>query len=193
MLYKISFLLFVVFVFTACHSNKSDKKFIDEDELGFIDADVNSADTELPHKAAFTKATPGVSGTLVRSFENAPPLIPHNTDGFFPIKINNNICFTCHLPDNAKATGATSMPKTHFTNLRPKMTEVEGKMVFDEQKTLTQEDLEKPNNAYFNCSQCHVPQAEVSMNIENLFTPEFRDEFNLHESNLKDRLTEGIE
>lgn len=193
MLYKFSFLISAALLITSCHSNQNDNTYIDEDELGYIYSDVNSADTELPHKAAFAKATPGLAGTINRSFENAPPMIPHNTDGFFPIKINNNICFTCHLPDKAKESGATPLPKTHFTNLRPKMTEVEGKMVFEEQKELTQEDLKKPNNAYFNCSQCHVPQAEISVNIENLFTPEFRNEFNLHESNLKDRLNEGIE
>lgn len=193
MIYKFSFLFLVALAISSCHSNKNDTSYIDEDKLGIIYADVNSADTELPHMAGFAKATPGVAGTLDRSFENAPPLIPHNTDGFFPIKIDNNICFTCHLPDKAKESGATSMPKTHFTNLRPHMTEKDGKLVFEETKELTQEDLKEPNNAYFNCSQCHVPQAEVSVDIENLFTPEFRNEFNLHESNLKDRLNEGIE
>lgn len=180
-------------ILLSCSQNKNaQKQLIDEDKLGFIEADVESEETNLKSKAEYVSDVPGSSLVIERSFENAPPMIPHTTANFFPITRENNICFSCHLPERVKESGAVPLPATHFISLRPQMgeeggiyyTTFEGKMALSETKNF--------NNAYFNCSQCHVPQAEVTANIENLFTPEFRDAIRRDKSQLKELLKEGV-
>lgn len=176
----------------GCQGNRSES-YIDEDELGIIDASVRSEDTHLSEKAEYGNLQPGQAGTLERSFENAPPLIPHTTSGFFPIKKENNICLSCHMPEMTEQSGAIAIPATHFTSLRPQMVEVDGVLQFVEEDKVHIQDMNKLNHAYFNCSQCHVPQAEVTVDIENLFSPEFREEFGLERSSLREKLREGVE
>jgi len=183
--------LSILLIAISC-GQKNDQS-IDEDSLGIIDADVKSEETNLKSKAKFGDSKPGDSETLNRSFENAPPLIPHTTEGFLPIKIENNICLSCHMPDKVKETGAVAIPKMHFTNLRPALKEVNGKYEFANGDTLVREEKELLNNAYFNCNQCHVPQANISVDIKNLFTPEFREEFGLEKSTLDKQFNDGIE
>ncbi len=191
---KIQVFLLIAILFASCSGEKrQQKQMIDEDKLGFIEADVKSENTNLRSKAEYGISLPGNSETIERAFENAPPLIPHTTTGFFPIKIKNNICFSCHLPDKAKAVGATPLPETHFTDLRPEMEQKDGVYYTTFEGKLAISKIKNFNNAYFNCSQCHVPQAEVSVNIENLFTPEFRDVLYRKRSGLEKTIKEGIE
>lgn len=179
-------LIFVV----ACQSPKETK--IDEDKLGFIDADLNSDETNFKTKANFNTDKPAAGSTMERSFENAPPMIPHTTLGFFPIKMDNNICLSCHMPDKVEESGAREISKTHFQTWRPQLVLVDGKYVNPEDAEVFVKDMEKLNNAYFNCSQCHAPQADVTIDIENLFTREFRETFGIKESDLKNRVSEGV-
>ncbi len=183
-------LLLAVFLFSC--NQKSQNGLIDEDKLGLIDADVKSDETNLKEKAKYDDRMPGKANAIDRSFENAPPLIPHSTAGFFPIKIKNNICLSCHMPDKAKETGAKELPETHFMDWRPKPEETDGVYSIAPNDSVNVERFDKLNNSYFNCSQCHVPQTEVTVNIENLFTPKFREEFGLEKSNLNKNVNEGI-
>lgn len=185
--YLIIVLLFLVY---SCGSNEDN--LIDENKLGIIDASVKSDETNLKEKAKYPNTVPGQGEALERAFENAPPMIPHTTKGFFPITIKNNICLACHMPDKAKETGAKEISKTHFMNWRPKAEEINGKYTIVKNEELTNEKLDKLNNSYYNCSQCHVPQAEIKIDIKNLFTPEFREEHGLENSNLNEKVSEGI-
>jgi cytochrome c-type protein NapB len=109
-----------------------------------------------------------------RSYENAPPLIPHSVDGLLPITRNNNACLGCHMPEVASSMGATPIPKTHFMDFR------------------SQKMLDHLAQQRFNCSQCHVPQANVKPLVENKFKPEYRDPEEKKRSNLIDTLNEGV-
>ncbi|MEN8115607.1 MAG: nitrate reductase cytochrome c-type subunit [Bacteroidota bacterium] len=189
---KIIYLLAIIVAVSCSESKKQDKILIDEDKLGFIDADVASEETNLKSKAEYEIAIPGESEVIERSFENAPPLIPHTTVNFFPITIKNNICFSCHLPEKAEEVGAIELPETHFTDLRPELEKKGGIYYTTFEGEVAISKTNNFDNAYFNCSQCHVPQAEVSADIENLFTAEFRNALNRERSGLKDQLTEGI-
>jgi len=182
--------LSIVLIAFSCSQNVDES--IDEDTLGIIDADVKSEETNLKAKAKFSDLKAGDSKTINRSFENAPALIPHSVEGFFPIKKENNICLTCHMPDKVEESKAIAIPKTHFTNLRPALKEIDGKYYFAKADTLVRMEIEDLNFAYFNCSQCHVPQAEISVDIKNLFTPEFREEFGLEKSTLDKQLEDGL-
>ena len=135
---------------------------IDEDDIKL--ADIN-----------WTKPAAGESKRYDRSFENAPPLIPHDLEGLIPITADNNMCVSCHMPEVAKDVGATAIPKSHLYSIRNKK-DLEGKLSDDR----------------FNCTTCHVPQANVEAKFKNNFKPEYRDANSTSRSNLLDVLNEGV-
>ena len=183
-------LLLVLFTFVACGENNSNEG-IEDDELGFINADVTSEETDFKFRAEYMLERPGESEKIIRAFENAPPLIPHTTSGFFPIKIDRNICLSCHMPEKAKEVNAVPLPETHMANIRPKLVLVDG-IYQNPKEEVAVHKLDNLNNAYFNCSQCHAPQTNVKVDITNLFTPDFREEFGITTSDLIKRMDEGI-
>ena len=134
----------------------------DEDDIKL--ADIN-----------WTKPAAGESKRYDRSFENAPPLIPHDLEGLIPITADNNMCVSCHMPEVAKDVGATPIPKSHLYSIRNKK-DLEGKLSDDR----------------FNCTTCHVPQANVETKFKNNFKPEYRDANSSQHSNLLDVLNEGV-
>ena len=122
----------------------------------------------------WTKPAAGEAQRYERSFENAPP-IPHDLEGLIPITADNNMCVTCHMPEVAKDVGATPIPKSHLYSIRNKK-DLEGKLSDDR----------------FNCTTCHVPQANVEAKFKNNFKPEYRDANSSQHSNLLDVLNEGV-
>jgi cytochrome c-type protein NapB len=124
-------------------------------------------------------ATPaGESKNIERSFENAPPLIPHDVEGQMEITKDFNMCLSCHLPEVAKEANATAIPQTHFLTIFKKNHNAMGKQMSD---------------ARYNCVQCHVPQAAgVTQLVKNTFTPDYRAPSEMTSSNLIDRLNEGL-
>ena len=73
------------------------------------------------------------------------------------------------------------------------MVEVDGIYKFNEPVgEVFEMDLDHFNNALFNCSQCHVPQAKVKVEIPNVFYPEYRSSDHHARSNLKDKMGEGV-
>ncbi len=88
---------------------------------------------------------------LQRVYVQQPPLIPHSIKGY-KINLRSNKCMTCHSWANAKHSGAIKISLTHFKD---------------------RDGVELANVAprrYF-CVQCHVPQKNVSLLVENEFTP----------------------
>ena len=189
----LKYLLISIFVIMLVACGGNDEALpIEENRLGIIDSDVESEETNLKFKAKYGDNAPGNSLIIDRAFENAPPMIPHTTQGFLPIKIKNNICLSCHMPDKAEDVNAVPLPETHFTKLRPDMIDKGGVYEMVSEELLTVKKLENFNNEYFNCSQCHAPLTNVAVDIKNLFTPEFRKEFGLGKSDLIDRISEGV-
>lgn len=150
------------------------KTVVTEEDLGLRDENLYTEKGVVPVKADFTKPAPGMSKKFARSYENAPPLIPHSVDGMLPITKNNNACTSCHMPEVAKSVGATPVPKTHFMDFR------------------SQKMLDHLAQQRFNCSQCHVPQANVQPLVENKFQLDYRNPDEKQRSNLIDTLNEGV-
>jgi cytochrome c-type protein NapB len=178
----------VVLSFSACAGNngesavKMDEQelnsktapIVTEEELGLRDENLYSESGVLPVKADFNRPAPGQAQRFERSYENAPPLIPHSVDGLLPITKNNNACLGCHMPEVAKSVNATPIPPTHFMDFR------------------TQKKLDHLAQQRYNCSQCHVPQANVKPLVENKFTAGYRSSEEKKKSNLIDTLNEGV-
>ncbi|WP_122866336.1 nitrate reductase cytochrome c-type subunit [Campylobacter showae] len=141
---------------------RSANDVMDEEEVKLVDIN-------------WTKPAAGEAQRYDRSFENAPPLIPHDLEGLIPITADNNMCVSCHMPEVAKDVGATPIPKSHLYSIRNKK-DLEGKLSDDR----------------FNCTTCHVPQANVEAKFKNNFKPEYRDANSSQHSNLLDVLNEGV-
>jgi len=146
---------------------------ISEESLGLRKTNLY---TEAPEttgmKTNYSKEYAGGSHKIKRAFQDAPPMIPHDTEGMLPIKIGANQCTGCHLPEVAASMGATPIPQSHFTNFRPTH-KFDGKMFsksIDNYKNET--SIKKTNHlqgARFNCSQCHAPQTQGDLAVANTF------------------------
>ena len=173
---------------------------VKEESLGLRKASVYNEDKIAGDKTQYGSDAPGTSKKINRAYENAPPMIPHDVEGFLPITKDNNQCITCHEPAVAESMGATPVPKTHFTSFRPetKMTEdgtllQEGKHVdnIGDIKSVAK-PLETLSNARFNCSACHVPQSTATEAPKNTFKPEFRSKDANSKSNLINNINDGV-
>lgn len=136
---------------------------LNEEGLQFADVDYESS------------KMPGESTLIERAYENAPPLIPHSLEGLLPITADNNSCLSCHDKSLAEAMGATAVPPTHYVDFRTHKSR--GDMVSSER---------------FNCTQCHVPQSDTKIVIQNNFRTNFSNESLKNRSNLIDVLNEGV-
>ena len=175
-------------------------KVITPESLSLRKANIADESKIAPVDAKYTSKAPGQAKTLERSYENAPPLIPHSVDGLLPIKKDSNQCLGCHMPEAAKGVGATPIPASHFTDFRPK-TELKGDKVVKDGKAVSNttdvtiakfKKLKKLNPARFNCSQCHVPQANIKPLVKNNFKPEFSNDKLKHKSDLLDVINKGV-
>lgn len=146
-----------------------------EEELGIRQEPLSDERETYPAHGEPSTKEPGSSEKFQRSFENSPPLIPHDVTGMLPLARSENICLDCHMPDEAVSMGATPLPKSHFVDLST------GKGLKN-----------KLDGDRYNCMQCHVIQNRISPPIANLFQGEFRDEGGRYRSNLINILNEGV-
>ena len=183
------------------------KKTVTESTLGLRKADLYTEDTVTPNAADFDRPAPGTSTKFERAYVNAPPMIPHSVEGLLPIKQGNNQCIGCHMPETAKAMGATPIPVSHFTNYRPETILKDGELMKEGKKVgIAKGDMgnvsdivvakaKKSDKLYqgrFSCTQCHAPQAKIDTAVGNTFRSDgLTDELKSH-SSLADAMNEGV-
>ena len=85
----------------------------------------------------------------VRNYPEQPPVIPHSIDGY-QIDLNGNKCLTCHARARTGESQAPMVSITHFMDR-------DGQF------------LASISPRRFFCTQCHVPQHEVKVPVENDF------------------------
>ncbi|MCR6590893.1 periplasmic nitrate reductase, small subunit, cytochrome c-type protein [Campylobacter insulaenigrae] len=149
-------------------------KSVDSKDLGLRKTSLESENIELLD-VKYSQLSAGKSVLIERSFENAPPLIPHTLEDMLPIVKDNNICLSCHDQSIAKDVGATPLPNSHYFDLR---------------KNKSTKDM--VSEARFNCTQCHVPQSDAKPLVNNTFEAKFKNEESKKRSNLLDVLNEGV-
>ena len=171
-------------------------KLISEESLGLRKDDLYSEEKIKPEATNYSKEYAGSGKKIARAFQDAPPMIPHDTEGMLPITIDNNQCVGCHMPEVAVGMNATPIPKSHFTNFRPhhkfdgktfekSIDNMKNEIAIQEKDTLV--------NARFNCSQCHAPQSEGQL-VGNTFSPEFTSKDGASKSSWNgSKLTEGLD
>ncbi len=177
---------------TGTQNKGNVKPIIDESQLGYRGTTDLLAEDVVPPMVEYGSAAPGTSKKIARAFQDAPPMIPHDTTGMLPITQNNNQCITCHMPDVAASMGATPIPVSHFTNFRPH-TAVKGDKILKNGKSVKNTSSESQANVSiksekelyggrFNCSQCHAPQATNSLVDQSTFKPVYTDPNGAHKS-----------
>ena len=178
---------------SACNCGNNKTAYIADENIDMSIDMLMSDESTLDKMPEYSKVRSGASEVIDRSFENSPPLIPHKTMGMLPITIQDNKCLRCHLPDNAVTFEATPIPITHSTSYRPDLVQ-EGELyrVDAKQNEVVEKNLGQFNKAMYNCSQCHVAQANVTVDIDNVFDAEFRNSTNRNKSNLNTKMGEGV-
>jgi cytochrome c-type protein NapB len=140
---------FVAVFATACATSQTGP--VADNEIGLSKTSV--FDDPAPAAFEYPKTEPSAATVLPRSWNSAPPQIPHKIEAFEPITANKNLCVTCHDKPGLigkKTKGIpTSMPESHYDTVEGKMTR---------------------NNGRHICTQCHAPQAEVGELMRNTFT-----------------------
>lgn len=170
----VAVLLLIVSTGSILAQSKSTRTITDDD-LGLRKGSLLNENQVVPARSTYTNAQPGSAKTITRSYENSPALIPHAIDGLLPITIKNNQCMECHMPDMAKQTGATPVPRSHLMKLAAGK-DLEGKL-----------DGER-----YNCVECHVRQSASPIPVRNTFKGGFKSSKDKTRSNLADTVNEGV-
>jgi cytochrome c-type protein NapB len=173
---------------------------VTEESLGLRKTNLYTEASTTGDETKYGKLEAGKSQKIERAFENAPPMIPHDTEGMLPITIANNSCTGCHSPEVAADMKATPIPASHFASFRPKTgigadgrITKEGKGVDNTSDFLTiAHKLDKLSASRFNCTQCHAPQSTGDLVVGNTFKPDFSKD-GAKKSNLIDTINEGID
>jgi cytochrome c-type protein NapB len=88
---------------------------------------------------------------VARTFRDQPPVIPHAMTNFDEITTEENQCLTCHDLENYQKKEAPRLSDSHLRDPR------------------TNKPLKNVSAARYNCTQCHVPQADAPPLVENSF------------------------
>ena len=104
--------------------------------------------TGEPGKIVYPDGSPGETSTMERSYEIAPPFIPHDVSDL-ELSRSTNDCFDCHSEGVEVDEGhtATMIPPTHYYNAS------------------TGEQEDEVLGIRYNCLQCHVQQATAELNL----------------------------
>ncbi len=171
-----------------------------EEAIGLRKTTLYSEQETLPSKTEYATNTPGSGVKYERAFDNAPPMIPHDTEGMLPITREDNQCIACHSPEVAESMGATPIPKSHFASFRPKSElDKEGNLIQDGKQVAGTNDiktvvhkLDELHKGRFNCSACHAPQNVGDPLVKNNFNPDYQSDTMKNRSNLLDTLNTGV-
>ena len=90
-------------------------------------------------------------GRMVRNYRQQPPLIPHSVTQY-QIDLRTNQCLSCHDWTKAGERNAPTLSMTHYLDR-------DGN------------ELDYIAGTRYFCNQCHVPQADTSPLVENVFQP----------------------
>lgn len=158
----------------ACNFGVGQNSAVEDTQIGLRNVDLQDELNVKNPAIAWKGDLPGSNELYERSYENAPPLIPHSLDGLLPITLESNACLSCHTIEVAKDMGTIPAPQSHYMYLST------GKKTAD------------INKERFNCVQCHVAQTDAQPLVKNNFKADFRSTEGNRTSNLVDVLNQGI-
>ena len=140
----------------ACNMKTDDMASGPIEDLNMGLSKTSVFDTPTPDLYDYSDAKPGYNDRLARAWEELPPLVPHRTEEYLPVTIEDNQCLDCHdvpkyidKPLNTDRTvkNKSPMSRNHYASM----------------------DLEDLDGARFNCTQCHVPVSNAPPLVENTY------------------------
>lgn len=99
-------------------------------------------------KPAKTKVV-SVTGGILRSYKQQPPMVPHAVDKY-QINLKNNGCMKCHSEKTYKQEKAPKVGESHYVTR-------DGKV------------LDNLSSRRYFCNQCHAPQVGAEPLVQNNF------------------------
>ncbi len=160
------------------------KPTITEASLGLRKTNLYAEAAETTGDATnYSTNAAGSGKTIKRAFQDAPPMIPHDTTDMLPITISSNACASCHSPEAAPGMNALPYPASHMTDFRPTTaiaadgriskngTEVDNTSS-PELANVSIKKLNHLSGSRFNCTLCHAPQSSGDA-PENTFESTF--------------------
>ncbi len=123
---------------------------IPDDSIGLSKTSVYDVPDPTTYK--YGGGDPGTNKRIARSYNTAPPMIPHTTKDMVPITRASNLCKDCHVQpemigQKIEAGVPIPAPATHYVNVK------KGQLYMGR----------------WNCIQCHRPQAQVDVLVQNTF------------------------
>lgn len=116
-------------------------------------ANIDSAD-RAPENKEYSQKAPGVGEQrlISRTFVGQPPLVPHTTEKYEPITVDENACLECHISDELRGKKMPKMGTSHFSTT---FKEADGSPSLEMSR--------------FQCNSCHVPQVDAKPLVDNMF------------------------
>ena len=136
---------------------------VNENDMGLSRTSV--FDTAAPSAFDYGGSAPGAGNELLpKSYDDAPPQIPHSVVGLMPVTAKNNVCIGCHVqPENAGKEVAKGLPI-------PAPTSHYDAPAFGKPAAgLAPTASKKLSGSRFVCTQCHAPQAKVDPLVQSNF------------------------
>jgi len=193
---KLGKLALAITVATTILFAANTKNVVDDESIGLRKVDLLSEDKAAPDETKYGTSQPMSGYKIERAYQNAPPMIPHDVEGMLNITRDNNACIGCHDAAVAESMGATSIPKSHYIDFRPKH-KLEGDKFVKSADNMKNEVSIKPidtiANARFNCNACHAPQSTGELAVENTFKPDFTRKDGEHKSTWHEVLTDDLD
>lgn len=124
---------------------------IPDEDLGLSKTSVYDSPAPAPFEYG-DKDAGTVGKRVVRSYNTAPPMIPHTTKDMVPITRDFNLCKDCHVQPDLIGTKITAgmpvpAPASHYVDVK------KGELYMGR----------------WNCTQCHRPQADVKLLVDSVF------------------------
>jgi cytochrome c-type protein NapB len=176
--------------------NKVVKPTITSEQLSYRNTALN--ETHGTPKSEFSKDGAGSSKKIARAFQDAPPMIPHDTTGMLPIQKDNNQCITCHVDSAPYDKTIPAVPISHMTDFRPHTAIANDGSVLKNGHKIKNSSSEELKNVSikktggtlyqgrFNCSQCHAPQSNAKLITPNNFEADFTSKDGAYKSSWDD-------
>jgi cytochrome c-type protein NapB len=123
---------------------------IPDDSIGLSKTSVYDVPDPAVYK--YRGGDPGTNKRIAKSYNAAPPMIPHTTKDMVPIRRGSNLCKDCHaqpemIGQKLEPGMPVPAPASHYVNVK------KGQLYMGR----------------WNCTQCHRPQANVEVLVQNTF------------------------
>lgn len=134
---------------------KGPKKGVSPQDIGLRKAPLLKI-APAPPKTSVKGDKPGANRRYDKSYDDAPPMIPHAVADYVPIGLRNQ-CLACHTNPPKKYRSATVVPESHYRDRKGK-NPMPGPV-----------SVRKIYQGFYNCTMCHAPQKNAKPLVSNVF------------------------